>query len=229
MIIGSGLLARAFAAKFTASEEVCIYAAGVSDSGCGDALEFEREARRLAHSLRDARHCDAFVYFGTCSVADPEARDTPYVQHKLRMERLVSEHPRWLVLRLPQVAGQTPNPHTLLNYLHAKIARSEAFSVWSKARRNVIDVEDVAAIACELVGQPNLRQRTLNIANPVSYPIAEIVHAFELALRKKAICTPVPRGSAYPIDVTPIQPILHRLGHFDENYLHRVVARYYGR
>lgn len=62
------------------------------------------------------------------------------------MEALVTHHPRHLILRLPQVAGRTPNPHTLLNYLYARISRGESFRLWRNARCNIIDVDDVAAI-----------------------------------------------------------------------------------
>ena len=151
MLIGSGLLANAFSADFLHREDVCIYAAGVSNSSCTNAHEFVRERQRLVEALRQTRHVDAFVYFGTCSVADPEVRDMPYVQHKLAMERMVSRHPRSLILRLPQVAGKTPNPHTLLNYLYARISRSESFQLWSKAKRNIIDVSDVAVITQHLI------------------------------------------------------------------------------
>ena len=144
MIIGSGLLAHAFSSAFLQREDVCIYAAGVSNSSCTDAHEFARERQRLEDALRQAMHVDTFVYFGTCSVADPDSQNTPYVQHKLAMERLVQAHPQGLILRLPQVAGKTSNPHTLLNYLYARISRSEKFDLWSRAKRNIIDVAEVA-------------------------------------------------------------------------------------
>ena len=69
MIIGSGLLAHAFSSAFLQRKDVCIYAAGVSNSSCTDAREFAREHQRLEQALRQAIHVDAFVYFGTCSVA----------------------------------------------------------------------------------------------------------------------------------------------------------------
>jgi len=151
MLIGSGLLAHAFSRAFLRREDVCIYAAGVSNSSCTDIHEFAHERQRLGDALRQAMHVDVFVYFGTCSVADPEVRHTAYVQHKLAMEQMVSAHSRNLILRLPQVAGKTPNPHTLLNFLYGRIARSESFNLWSKARRNIIDVADVTAIAEQLI------------------------------------------------------------------------------
>lgn len=229
MIIGSGLIAQAFAPEFSHREDVCIYAAGVSNSSCTDAHEFARERQRLTKALAQAGQKVTFVYFGTCSVADPEARDTPYVQHKLAMEQLVSMHPRHLILRLPQVAGKTPNPHTLLNYLYARISRSESFMLWRKAKRNIIDVDDVVAIAHELLADTSMRNVTLNIANPTSYPMIDIVHAMERVAGKQAIYDIAERGSGYLIDIGMIRPILDKTAiRFDDNYLERVIGKYYG-
>ena len=230
MLIGSGLLAQAFAPTFSDREDVCIYAAGVSNSSCTDPQEFQRERMRLADALHQARHVDAFVYFGTCSVADPEAQNTPYVQHKLAMEQLVSAHPRHLILRLPQVAGNTPNPHTLLNFLYARISRSEAFQLWSNAKRSIIDVDDVAAIFRQLIAKDTLRNVTINIANPTSYPMMDIVRAMEKAVGKHAVYAVFERGSGYPIDIQAIFPVLDMAGvKFDKDYLERVIGKYYGK
>lgn len=230
MIIGSGLLARAFAPAFSQRDDVCIYAAGVSNSACTDIHEFAREQQRLTDALQQAKHVGVFVYFGTCSVADPETQNTPYVLHKLAMEQLVSEHSHHLILRLPQVAGKTPNPHTLLNYLYARIARSEAFSLWRNAKRNIIDVDDVVSITSHLIADKTARNITLNIANPVSYPMADIVVAMEHAVGKRAIYDLVDRGSEYPIDTGAILTVLDKAAvKFGAGYLERVINKYYGK
>ena len=230
MLIGSGLLAQAFAPAFSHRADVCIYAAGVSNSGCADVQEFARERQRLADALQQAKHADVFVYFGTCSVADPEAKNTPYVRHKLAMEQLVSAHPRHLILRLPQVVGKTPNPHTLMNFLYARIVRSEAFSLWKNAKRNIIDIDDVVSISRQLIADKTTRNTTLNIANPASYPMADIVSAMELVVGKRAIYDVEEHGSAYPIDISPILPVLDKAGvKFGNNYLVQVIDKYYGK
>jgi len=229
MLIGSGLLAQAFASTFSDREDVCIYAAGVSNSSCTDTLEFQRERKRLADALQQARNVDAFVYFGTCSVDDPEAQNTPYVLHKLAMEQLVSAHPRHLILRLPQVAGITPNPHTLLNFLYARISRSESFQLWRNAKRNIIDVDDVAAISRQLISDNTLRSVTINIANPTNYPMMDIVHAMEKAVGKRAVYNVLERGSGYPIDIRMMLPAMDAAGvKFGNDYLERVIGKYYG-
>ncbi|MEI7911050.1 MAG: NAD-dependent epimerase/dehydratase family protein [Verrucomicrobiota bacterium] len=225
MLIGTGLLAQAFLTPFAQREDVCIYAAGVSNSGCTSSLEFERERKLLTQTLLSQSHVGAFVYFGTCSVRDPVAKNTPYVRHKLAMEHLVAAHPRHLILRLPQIAGRTPNPHTLLNYLYARISRSEGFELWKNAKRNIIDIDDVAAIAGQIIADKSLRNLTLNIANPVCDSIVDIVAAMERAVGKPALCQVIDLGSGYQIDVSAISGMAAaRFGH---DYLERVIGKYY--
>lgn len=230
MIIGSGLIAQAFAIPFSQRDDVCIYAAGVSNSNCLDMQEFERERWLLLESLTRTKHVGVIVYFGTCSVADPEALNTPYVQHKLAMEEIVATHPCHLILRLPQVAGRTPNPHTLLNFLYARISRSEAFNLWKNAKRNIIDIDDVAAIAGQFIADGCVRNTTLNIANPTNYSMIDIVSAMERAVGKRAICYPVERGSEYTIDTSAILPVLKNASvKFSSDYLEKVMRKYYGK
>ena len=228
MIIGSGLLAHAFPRVLLQHEDVCIYAAGVSNSSCADSREFARERQRLEDALRQAMHVDAFVYFGTCSVADPVARNTPYVQHKLAMEQMVHTHPRNLILRLPQIAGKTPNPHTLLNFLYARISRSESFNLWSKAKRNIIDVVDAASIAQQFIADNSVRNTTLNIANVVNYPMADIVSTMERVVGKGAVYNTVEYGSEYLIGIGTILPVLEKAGvKFGNHYLEKIIDRYF--
>lgn len=229
MIIGSGLLAKAFDGRFDQSRNIWIYAAGVSNSGCVDPYEFARERLRLIKALQAGANANAFVYFSTCSIADPQARSSDYVQHKIKMEMLVREHTNFIVIRLPQLAGRTPNPHTLLNYLYARIARSERFRLLKYAVRNIIDVDDAALIVMELLEDPQLRRLTINVANPVSCPITDIVAVMEKIIGKPAIMDEVNDGSAYDIDTTLITPILSKLGlSFDRSYVSRVIQKYWG-
>lgn len=229
MIIGSGLLARAFTHRFADAPEVMIYAAGVSNSECADPAEFARERSRLEQALHAARDAKVFVYFSTCSIDDASAASSRYVLHKIAMEAAVREHDRHLIARLPQLAGRTPNPHTLLNYLHARVARSEQFRAWANATRNVIDVDDVEATLSSLVGDGDARQGTINVANPRSVPVARIVEALECVLGKPAVVQWIEAGSAYAIDVAAVLPTYGTLGvNFEDDYLRRVIQKYYG-
>jgi nucleoside-diphosphate-sugar epimerase len=230
MIVGSGMLARAFSRHLANAADILVYAAGVSNSGCRDNREFAREAERLERHVAADGLGRTVVYFSTCSVDDPDARDTVYVGHKVAMEERVRRHPSHLVLRLPQVVGRTPNPHTLLNYLHARIARGERFEIWTGARRNVIDVDDVVGAVVAILGLDDASSaRTLNIANSRSYSVHEIVTAVERVTGKRAIFDEVARGAEYTIDITQALPSFAIAGvRFDDDYLDRVVRKYYG-
>jgi len=230
MIVGSGLLARAFAPHAERLDGVCIYAAGVSNSSCVDATEFERDRVRLEKAIAELPPSMQIVYFSTCSVHDPWSQSKAYTRHKVEMENLVRTHTNHLVVRLPQIAGSTPNPHTLLNYLYNRIVRSERFELWQRATRNIIDVVDVANVVGDLLRNTPMQSATVNVANARSVPLPEIVSAFEAATGRKAVFHTVDRGGDFPIDVSPITESLQRCGvHFDDGYLNRTIERYYGR
>jgi dTDP-4-dehydrorhamnose reductase len=228
VIIGSGLMARSFGPLFAGDERVVVYAAGVSNSSCSDEREFRRERERLREVLDSLDANATIVYLSTCSVYDPGVRGNLYVAHKLAMEEQLRNHARHLIFRLPQVAGITPNPHTLLNYLHARISRSERFQVWRNASRNVVDADDVAVIARSIVDRGICRD-TINIAAPRSHSILDIVNAMERAIGKSGIFDVVDGGASYRIDVPAVTDIQRTLPHvFGESYLLDVLKKYYG-
>jgi hypothetical protein len=104
MVVGNGMLARAFS-DFAEDESKLIFASGVSNSGETIASEFQREVD-LIKSLAGIKN--QFIYFSTVSIHDPELIHTPYVAHKLLIEKLVSESfVNYLIFRLPIVVGKT--------------------------------------------------------------------------------------------------------------------------
>jgi hypothetical protein len=231
MIIGSGLIAMAFIDSGAHTlRDTCFYAAGVSNSGCQDEREYLRERARLNAAMDGCRAGERFVYFSSCSIEDPASRDSAYVQHKIRMENLVRERrARHLILRLPQVAGNTPNPHTLLNYLHARIARSERFHIWGGATRNIIDVDDVVKITMDLIATEGANAETINIANPRSTVMTDIVHALERVLDTRAVFDILDKGARVPIDTGRISASIRRCAiAFGDAYLGNIVEKYYG-
>jgi hypothetical protein len=226
MIVGSGLLATAFEPLATALHDVCIYAAGVSNSLCTDTSEFDRDRARLQRTLEQVEPATRFVYFSTCSIDDPWSHDSVYTTHKAQLEELVRARDNCLIVRLPQVAGDTPNPHTLLNYLYNRIARSERFDLWRHANRNIIDVSDAASITFDLVRRDTTG--TINVANARSYMLREIVTVFEAMTGRKAIYNLLEKGGSYTIDTSSIADAVQRCGvAFDDGYLLRTLKKYY--
>lgn len=228
IIIGNGMLAKAFKSQADINKNVRIFASGVSNSHCNDEKQFSRESNLLQETLAAHVDPDAFVYFGTCSVFDPASQTQPYVLHKLRMERMVQKHPSGLVVRLPQVAGPHASPYTLLAVLCESIRSGRIINVWEHATRNIIDVVDVVKIVSSWIATSNQRLNIINVANPNSYSIKTIIEAAESVLGCKARLNMVSAGADYDINIASIEPLIKTLGiDFGKDYLSRTIARYY--
>ncbi len=226
MIIGNGLLAKSFAPYFQVDSSVIVFASGVSNSREINNAAFLREVSMLldAMSLRKK-----LLYFSTCSIEDPELQNTPYVQHKKNMEAMVSAVSGNCIFRLPQVVGKTSNPHTLTNYLHHQIILGTNFQIWEHAKRNLIDVDDVASIVNYLVCSALKSEVPINIASPFSVSIPLLVKTFEFVLGAKASFTMIEAGGSYEIQSELTQQAATELGiSFDDGYIERLIRKYYG-
>ncbi len=228
MLIGGGLIASAFRSRYADDPRITIYCAGVSNSLEADHREFMREESLLASELEKSRGRSRFVYFGTCSAAAPPALHTPYIRHKLAMEARIREHPDHVIFRLPQVAGFSPNPHTLLNHLFRKIRLGEPFELWLGSHPNIIDGEDAFRLCSKILDQTAIANQIINIANPRSCDILTLVELISDICGRSPMYTPVDKGYALEIDVTVMAAFLAELQiSFDEDYLRRTLKKYY--
>jgi nucleoside-diphosphate-sugar epimerase len=226
MIIGSGLLARAFAPRFHDVQGVTLFASGVSNSqeSSPHAFERERELLQTAIEAGPAR----LVYFGSCNVANP-AQLSAYFEHKRAMELLVTATQGGLVLRLPQVVGHTQNPHTLTNFLRDRIVADEPFTIWTRARRNLIDIDDVVAIGTWLITYAPADERCVSIATPHSLSMPQIVRIFENTLGRKARVIEEDRGDQMHVDISRASQVADSLGlNMNEGYTESLIRKYYG-
>jgi nucleoside-diphosphate-sugar epimerase len=227
MIIGNGLVAKAFQ-FYGQNREILIYAAGVSDSKSSTDNDFLREKELLASSIHNNPDYRV-VYFSTTSVNDPDLQETPYVQHKVKMEGLIRQQAaRYHIFRLPNLAGHSANPNTILNFLVDHIRREQPFELWKYSERNLIDVADVFRIGQYILENNLFPNRIVNIANEQNYPVKEIVRSIESHTGKKAVYTEKDKGSSFRIGISDILPICRSLGiRFEENYLRNLLETYY--
>src|SRR4051812_33028040 len=117
MVVGGGMMAQAFL-RFREDEQVVIFASGVSDSLEERRDAFDRE-KNLLRLIRNENPGRLLVYFGTCSVIDPDKRDTAYVRHKLEMESLLqTDKDPWMILRVPLAIGPLHRSRTLAQFLY---------------------------------------------------------------------------------------------------------------
>jgi len=225
MIVGKGLLANAFEQHYGRRSDVVVFASGVSNSGERRVEEFERERNLLLDQLSSTKA--RLVYFGSCAVGNPFEARTPYLVHKAAMEQLVRSSGHGMVLRLPQVAGHSSNPNTLINFLCHHLVTGEHFTVWTRAERNLIDIDDIVPIARLLIDEHWGEYDVVPIAALRSTPILDIVKALEEALGAKGHYSTEEKGVAFPIDTSIIQPLVGSLGiDLGEGYLQRIATKY---
>lgn len=170
-----------------------------------------------------------FVYFSTCSVTDVDRATTPYAVHKRKMEALIQARGNHLILRLPQVVGNTDNPHTLVNHLVAHIRSFQPLSIWSHAVRCLIDVDHIAAITLYLLDNGLELDRTLDLAPPEGLTLQQLLVIVEETLGQRAIYTLVDRGGGATPDPTTFSNYAPQVGiDISPGYTRRLLHKYYG-
>ncbi len=227
MVVGNGMIAHGFKHHDT-SDNVLIFASGVSNSKEQAEIFFEQE-KRLLEINREQNSNKLLVYFSTCSVFDPDQNQTKYVLHKLNLERYIENFGApYLIFRVSNVAGVTTNKATIFTYLINGIKNQDNFKLWKNASRNIIDLTDVVALADYFIADKIHHQKKINIANPVSFPVPFIVKEIEEFLTIKGCYDLDEKGVFFDIDTSEIMPAIHTLGlTFDNNYIERVLKKYF--
>jgi nucleoside-diphosphate-sugar epimerase len=227
MVVGKGMIASRFA-DYNDNDRFVIFASGVSNSQISNKDEFELEKKLLSHTAE--HHKDKiFVYFSTCSIYDPEKKSTPYVVHKLEMERLIMEqHPMPVIFRVSNPIGLTKNRHTVFNYFVDHIQQDIPFFIWKNAERNIIDIDDMFVICDAFLKKPYEKRNPVNIANPINYPIMSIVETIEHHFSKKGIYTLIQGESSPIINTEDIMPIIKDKGiEFNKDYQNKIIKKYF--
>jgi len=220
MIVGNGLLAKTFR-HYEFRNDICVYAQGVSNSLCTDLNEYNRDYSLLEEHLKKSTNAK-LIYFSTCSILDTSPVTIQYVNHKVRLEQLIQNNcNNYLIVRLPQIAGNGGNKTNILNYIHDCIKNEKTFELWSKAKRNIIDVDDVFKIVNDIIEKDSHQNTIINVANDFNYSLFEIVNVLEEIIGKTALYKIVEQESNYHI------PVINRCVTFDDQYLKNVLIKYY--
>lgn len=194
MIIGSGMIAKRF--ESWDDPNTIIFASGVSNSKTTDKAEFERE-RELMYATLEKYPDAKIVYFSTCSIYDPSVNKSLYVAHKLSMETLIqSIADKYLIIRTTNLVGRSDSPHMIMNFLTTKIRNGTQFECWTKAVRNILDIDNFYDFVVENIAQEN---KVLNVFNANSYPVVGIIRAIERHYKRRAITKEIDKGSDFVI------------------------------
>jgi len=222
MVIGQGLLAKAFS-SYKDIEGVLIFASGVSNSKENDLAMFEREHAMLSsYSNTDLK----LIYFSTISVVDESLKESLYVQHKLSMEKYIVENfKNFIIFRLPNVVGHTPNKHTFFNSIKESILTKQRVKVLSNATRYLIDIDDLTEYLPEIIEKEN--KRIINVCFDNKTSVTELVKMVGTALQAVYIVELVGGGSDYEVDNNIFLSYINSdaVG-LQENYNYIIVNKY---
>ncbi len=230
-IIGSGLIANSFKEhKFIEFPYlVTVFSSGVSNSLETRRSEFLREKKLLNKVLDNKASTDRFIYFSTLSVYDKTKQDSAYVNHKLEMEKIITQNfSNHLILRVPNIIGKGGNPTTLLNYLITSIHNNSQIQIFMNAYRNFIDVADLTKVVTKLI-ESNKINTTIDLLHPVSYSMVEIMEYIENHISKKANSIYLEKGYNYFPQSTESNTTLFKKSNIclDKNYLNKILKKYY--
>jgi len=196
MIIGNGLIAKSL---YPIDVEDCLFfASGVSNSLETRSSEFEREFSLLKNSIN--KHPEGrLVYFSTLSVNDQSKQNSCYVLHKLKLEDYIRNNTSGhLILRIGNIVGKGGNPNTLFNFLKAQIFQGNTFNVHQRARRLLLDIDDVPKFL--QMNSERINNQTVNFAYPYYFDLKEIVQVLETQMQEKARYTETDEGDFYKVD-----------------------------
>lgn len=221
-------MARAFMRIYDNSASVVIFASGVSHSKEINQNAFRREEDLLRSHLARCKG-SLFVYFSTCSMYDPQQSETPYVVHKLRMEKIIEEcGSDYLICRVSNVVGRTENRLTVFNFLVDSISRGKNFTLWRNAIRNIIDVDDVVVLVDHIIAHRESFPKIVNIANPYSYAVSDVVDKMEAYFGRRGNYSTIEAGLKFEIDVSAVSLICEKLAlDFHGSYIQRLLRKYY--
>jgi nucleoside-diphosphate-sugar epimerase len=177
MIIGNGLIATTINNSFLDHTNLCVFAAGVSNSSETNESEFQRELDLLKKTLAN-NTTKKFIYFSTVSI-DVKKIPTPYTTHKLNMEKYIEENTtNYLILRLPNVVGNSTNPNQLVNYFYNSLINNIPVTITKNYIRHLLDVEDIPSIIKFLL----IKHSNINnvvVAFPNGINIDNLLHLIE--------------------------------------------------
>jgi nucleoside-diphosphate-sugar epimerase len=227
MVIGNGLIATKFS-PYSNNKEIIIFASGVSNSKDATESDFSREFN-LLKSVIEKYKDKLLIYFSTCSIYDADENNSAYVLHKLNIENYIKLNvSNFYIFRVSNLVGKNGNSKTVLNYFFSQLKNGSHFYLWKNARRNLIDIDDMKNIIDYILENSYKKNSIINIANPQSNNVPEIIEILEKTTNLKAAFTTINKGSNFIIDVTDIMPIISHLKiKFNDNYLADLIKKYF--
>lgn len=184
-VFGKGFIARNLK-KVKIPSKFDIYAAGVSDSNLKIKKEYIREINTLKKYLSKRNKKSILVYISSISVLITGVNKSHYIKNKINIENIIQKQvPKYLIVRLPQIVGRNNNKKTLTNFIKNNIVKKRPFYLWKGSKRNLIDIDDIKIILSKYLNEKPKINNIVNIYNPSSIFVKDLVILFGKVLKKK--------------------------------------------
>ncbi len=186
-VIGNGFIAKNLKkAKLKFKDDYIIYAAGISNSKTKNKDNLKRERTKFIKFIKNLNSSKILIYISSLSVVDKSLKKDNYIQNKLFIENFLKlNRKKFIIVRLTQVVGFNKNPNTLTNFFFNNIKNKKEFIFWTNTKRNLIDIKDVQNIFRKIVKKKFIRNKIINIQNPVSINTKKIIDIFSKILKQK--------------------------------------------
>ena len=166
IIIGSGFIAKKFNKyyKYLKKSRLVIYAAGISNSSEENKKNLAKEVNRILNfcKFNDKR----IIYISTYSISDASRLSKKYVKNKIKIEKIIkTKSKRYLIIRLPEITGNSKNHRTLTNYFYNKILHDKFFILFKNTKRNVLDIDDAIKNCIKVIKLFSKKNATINLLN----------------------------------------------------------------
>jgi len=226
MVVGSGMLAKAFS-SYIKNENVVIYASGVSNSSENSDENFQREIGLLESCIQENKH-SLIVYFSTCSVNDDSLKETKYVQHKKFIEEYIQNNTqKFIIFRLPIVIGYAKNNSTLFNFLKEKLSSNQDVFIQKNAYRYLVDIEDVSYVLSKIIDSKEFLNCIIDVSFSKKISVLEISKIIKKELQSNSKINIVDGGGSYYVNDSQLNGFIsNKKINFSETYNEEVLKKY---
>lgn len=187
-IIGKGFIAKSFFKinKIIKKSNYIIYAAGISNSKTNSKKALFKEIK-LFKKFTNKNYFKKLVFISTADINNNLKKKDSYIKNKIKIENIIKKRfSNYIILRLPQIIGNSKNKNTLINYFYQNIRKGKYITVYSNIKRNVLDIDDVIKVLKILLFDKKIKKKTLTISNKYSFEPIDLVKIIEKKLNKKA-------------------------------------------
>lgn len=229
MIIGRGLLGNSLLE--IDEDKYLFYANGISNSVLHQIPRNNFEINEIKE-IADTNGERTFIYFSTAQVNSKSNLDRPYVQHKLFIEDLIAQRfSKYLIIRTSNLVGNNLwNKHTLFNYLFNSLTVNEQITVNPVVTRNFLDTAHFTSLLQSYL-DTNSVNKIIEIVNPASFTMDEIINEFEKYFGKKFIIKKVSEISDFALFELNIELSLDLFAKCcipTKDYIPNLLSKYYG-